>query len=98
MGRRGALTVEDRENQLISAAVKLAEQQLRDGTASSQVITHFLKLGSTREKAEREKMQLENELLKARKQSLDAEARVEELYQNAIQAVRRYQGNYHEHS
>lgn len=98
MGRRRATTVEDRENQLISAAVKLAEQQLKDGTASSQVITHFLKLGSTREKMEREKMELENELLKARKESLDAETRVEELYQNAIKAVRRYQGNYHEHA
>lgn len=98
MGRRRATSIEDRENQLISAAVRLAEQQLKDGTASSQVITHFLKLGSTREKAEREKMELENELLKARKQSLEASERIEELYQNAIQAVRRYQGNYHEHS
>ena len=52
--RRPALTPEARENQLISLAVDLAEKQLQEGTASSQVITHYLKLGSTKEKIEKE--------------------------------------------
>ena len=54
---RPALTPEARENQLVSLAVDLAEQQLRDGTASSQVITHYLKLGSTKERLEKEKLE-----------------------------------------
>lgn len=60
------LTPESRENQMVYLAVDLAEQQLRDGTASSQVITHFLKLGSTKEKLEKEKLEEENKLLKAK--------------------------------
>ena len=52
--RRPALTPEARENQLISLAVDLAEKQLQEGTASSQVITHYLKLGSTKERIEKE--------------------------------------------
>ena len=67
---RPALTPEARENQLVSLAINLAEQQLRDGTASSQVITHYLKLGSQKERLEREKLQRENELLKAKTDSI----------------------------
>lgn len=89
---RPALTPEARENQLISLAVDLAEKQLLEGTASSQVITHYLKLGSTREKAEREKLQKENELLTAKAEALKSQKRVEELYTDAIAAMRRYQG------
>ena len=62
---RPALTPESRENQLVSLAINLAEKQLREGTASSQVITHYLKLGSTQAKLEQEKLKQENELLKA---------------------------------
>ena len=89
---RPALTPEARENQLISLAVDLAEKQLLEGTASSQVITHYLKLGSTREKAEREKLQKENELLAAKAEALKSAKRVEELYADAISAMRKYQG------
>ena len=63
---RPALTPESRENQLISLAVDLAERQLQEGTASSQVITHYLKLGSTRERQEKEKLEEEIKLLRAR--------------------------------
>ena len=63
---RPALTPEARENQLISLAVDLAEEQLRDKTASSQVITHFLKLGTTKAELEKEKLAKENELLRAK--------------------------------
>lgn len=89
---RPALTPEARENQLISLAVDLAEKQLQDGSASSQVITHYLKLGSTKEKAEREKLEKEKELLEARVKALKSAERIEELYSDAIDAMRRYSG------
>ena len=90
--RAPAKTVEARENQLISLAVDLAEKQLSEGTASSQVITHYLKLGSTMERLEKEKLKQENELLKAKTESLKSAQRVEELYINALNSMRRYSG------
>jgi cell division protein FtsB len=90
---RPALTPETRENQLVSLAVDLAEKQLLEGTASSQVITHYLKLGSTKEQLEKEKLKRENELLKAKAESLQSAQRVEELYRNALNAMRNYSGN-----
>ena len=90
---RPALTPEGRENQMISLAVDLAEKQLIEGTASSQVITHYLKLGSTKERLEKEKLEEENKLLKARTKALQSSDRVEELYKNAIEAMKRYSGN-----
>jgi len=89
---RPALTPEARENQLISLAVDLAEKQLRDGTASSQVITHYLKLGSTKEKIEKEILEKQKELIEAKTQSLQSAKRIEELYENALDAMRRYSG------
>ena len=89
---RPALTPEARENQMISLAADLAEKQLMEGTASSQVITHYLKLGSTRERLEREKIERENELLRAKVESLQSAHRSEELYENALKAFRRYSG------
>lgn len=89
---RPALTPEGRENQMISLAVDLAEKQLREGTASSQVITHFLKLGTTKAELEREKLARENELLRARTESIQSAQRVEELYINALNAMKSYSG------
>lgn len=89
---RPALTPEAEENQMISLAFDLAKKQLLEGTASSQVVTHFLKLGSTREKAEREKLQRENELLKAKTKSLASMENIEKLYGQAISAMRKYSG------
>lgn len=89
---RRALTPEARENQLVSLAVDLAEQQLLDGTASSQVITHYLKLGTMKERLEREKLEKENELLKAKTESLQSAKNVEELYAKAIDAMKSYSG------
>ena len=89
---RPALTPEARENQLVSLAINLAEQQLRDGTASSQVITHYLKLGTQKERLEREKLERENELLRAKTESIESAKRVEELYENALKAMRDYSG------
>lgn len=87
-----ALTPEARENELVSLAVDLAEQQLREGTASAQVITHFLKLGSTKEALEKEKLLQENQFLRAKTENLQAAKRIEELYANALNAMRIYSG------
>ena len=89
---RPALTPEARENQLISLAVDLAERQLLEGTASSQVITHYLKLGSTKERLEKEKLIEENKLLRAKTENFQSMKRVEELYAEALNAMRNYAG------
>lgn len=89
---RPALTPEARENQLIYLATNLAEQQLREGTASSQVITHYLKLGSTKEKIEKEILEKQKELITAKTEALQSTKRIEELYANAISAMRQYSG------
>ena len=90
---RPALTPEARENQMISLAVDLAEKQLQEGTAASQVITHYLKLGSMRERLEREKLAEENKLLRAKTKSIEEAADMKDLYVNAIKAMARYSGN-----
>ena len=90
---RPALTPEARENQLIYLATELAEQQLRDGTASSQVITHYLKLGSSKEKIEKEILEKQKDLLVAKTEALQSSKRIEELYANAITAMRTYGGH-----
>lgn len=90
--RRHATTPEGRENQLISLASDLAEKQLSSGMASAQVITHFLKLGSTREKLEQERLQRENLLLSAKVDQLASSKRIEELYETALNAMRSYAG------
>lgn len=87
-----ALSTEERENQMISLAVDLAEQQLRDGTASSQVITHYLKLGSTKERIERDILEKQKELITAKTEALQTQRRIEELYSNALEAMRSYSG------
>ena len=90
--RRPALTPEARENQMIALAVDLAEQQLREGTASSQVITHYLKLGSTKERLEKEKLEEENKLLRAKTENIKSMKRSEELMEEALRAFRQYNG------
>lgn len=89
---RPATTPEARENQLISLAVDLAEKQLLEGTASSQVITHFLKLGSTKEKIEKEILEKQKMLIEAKTENLQSAKRIEELYTNAINAMKTYSG------
>lgn len=88
-----ALTPEGRENQLVSLAVDLAEKQLLEGTASSQVITHYLKLGTMKHKAEMEKLERENELLRAKTESLQSAKKVEELYAQAMEAFKGYRSS-----
>lgn len=82
-----------RERQLVRLAVDLAEKQIIDGTASSQVITHFLKIGSTKEKIQNDILEEEKKLIKARTESLASAKRVEELYKKALDAMRAYGGH-----
>lgn len=93
---RPALTPEAREQQLANLAVNLAEQQLRDGTASSQVLTHFLRIASTEQQRKMEKLEEENKLLRAKTESLQAMQRSEELFAEAISAMKLYSGEKHE--
>lgn len=87
------LTPEAKENQLIFLATELAEKQLREGTASSQVITHYLKLGSSKEKLEKEILEENKKLLAAKTQALADAADMKVLYAEAIKAMRKYSGN-----
>lgn len=89
---RSATTPEQRENQLIALAMDRAEEQLRNGTASSQVITHFLKLGSTKERQEKEKLEEEVKLLRAKTKSYESAETNKELYEEAIRAFTKYSG------
>lgn len=89
---RPALSPEARENQMISLAEDLAEKMLLEGTASSQLITHYLKLGTTKAMLEKEKLEKENELLRAKTEALESSKRIEELYTNALNAMKRYGG------
>ena len=91
-GIRPGLTPEAREDQLVALATNLAEQQLLDGTASSQVISHFLKIGSTKERIEREILAEQKHLIKAKTEALNSEKRVEELYSEALKAMKQYGG------
>lgn len=90
--RRPATTPEGRENQLTAQAYDLAERQIQEGTASAQVISHFLKLGSTRERLEQQRIAHENELLKAKRDAIESQKDVLALYKEALSAMRDYAG------
>ena len=94
--QRPALSPKARENQLIALAIDVAEDQLRNGTASSQVITHYLKLGSTKERLEQEILEKQKQLIEAKTESLQSAKRVEELYVNALSAMKNYSGQVNE--
>ena len=85
-----AITPEGREDQMIAYAINLAEEQLRNGTASSQVITHYLKLGSMKERQERQKLEEEIKLLKAKTEAIKSEQERNDLYGKVIDAIRTY--------
>lgn len=89
---RPALTPEAREGQLTSLAMDLVEQRLRDGTASSQETTHFLKLASTKAKIEMERLKLENQLIEAKTKAIRDAEDSKELYEKAIKAIQNYAG------
>jgi hypothetical protein len=85
-------TLEGRENQLIALAVDRAEQQIRSGKVSAQVLTHFLRLGRTKEKLEKEILEKKKELITAQTEAIHSAKKIEELYSNALQAMRAYSG------
>lgn len=89
---RPALTPEARWSQMTALAMDLVEQRLRDGTASSQETTQFLKHASLKAQAELEKIKLENELTVAKTKALERDDEMKELCENAIRAMRNYQG------
>lgn len=90
--RPPATTPDERENQLIEAAVDLAEQQLIAGEASAQVITHYLKLGSSRERLEQQRIKNEVLLLETKRELMESEKRTETLMLDALNAMRGYTG------
>ena len=85
-----ALTPAGREARMVAYAMDLAEEQLRNCTASSQVITHFLKLGTEMHKLELERLENDNALLRAKADPIRSAKESGELYANAIEAMRRY--------
>ena len=95
--RHKATTIEARENQMIALAVGLAERQLLDGTASSQVITHYLKLGSTKDTIEKEILIEQKKLVKAKTEAMATGKNIETLYKDALDAMRTYSGKGNEH-
>jgi len=96
--RKPATTPEGRESQLISLAEDLAERQLLEGTASAQVISHYLKLGSSREQLEQARIAHENELMRVKIEAMEAQSRIEELYIEAINAMNSYRPSVHRES
>ena len=90
--RKPPTTPEAQENEMISLAVELAKKQLREGTASSQVVTHYLKLGTTREQLEQQKLYRENRLLDAKVDAIESGKRIEALYEEALSAMKQYAG------
>jgi hypothetical protein len=90
---RPALSPESRESQMAALAMDLVEQRLRDGTASSQETTHFLKLVSSRAKLEQERLRLENDLVAAKTKALANAEEIKVLYEEALKAMRRYGGH-----
>lgn len=90
---RPGLTPEARENQMISLAMDLVEERLRNGTATSQETTHFLKLATEKYRHENDILEKQSELMTAKTEQIRAGARTEELYQDAINALRRYGGH-----
>lgn len=88
-----AISVDDRYDQLVSLAVDLAEERLRDKSASNQLIAEIIRYGSVKEKLQREKLSREAEVLRVKAEALESARRTEELYENAIRAIGIYDGS-----
>ena len=89
---RPAFTADERENQLIALSMDAAERKIKDGTASNQLLCHFLKLGTSKERLEKENLRNEIELKRAKKEALESQKHIEELYTNALRAMQDYSG------
>lgn len=82
-----------RENQLINLAMKLAEQQLMDGSATSQVVVHFLKLATTKEQLENEKLKADLKVAEAKIKHMESQSMANELFEKALKAFSTYAGS-----
>lgn len=91
--QKPATTPEEEENECIALAYSLVKKRLKEGTATSQETVHFLRAGSTKQKEEVEKLRKENDLLVAKVESLESQKRIEDLYEDAIAAMRVYSGH-----
>lgn len=87
-----AMTAEDREDQLIALAFDVAEERLRDRTASNQLVTEIVKFGTIKERLQKEKLQRENEMLRAKTEAIEAQKHTDEIYRKALDAMRNYAG------
>lgn len=96
MSESTKMTPEAQENLCIALAYDLVQNRLREGTATSQETVHFLKLGSSRNKEELIRLRAENELLKAKTESIKASQKSDEMFENAIKAMQRYRGDFFE--
>ena len=91
--RPPATTPEGREQQMTALAVDAIEKRIRNGTASAQELTYFAKAGSPNARLERKILEQQHELLMAKTEAIKSQAHTEELYKNALSAMRTYQGN-----
>jgi hypothetical protein len=85
-------TIESRENQIIRLAYDLVEKRIRDGSATSQEVTEFVRMGSTKAQLEKSRLERENQLLTAKTESLKSQKKIEELYAKAMNAFKTYSG------
>lgn len=90
--RKPARNPRDRENQMISLAVDCAEERIRSGKASDTLLCHYLKLGTTRYSLEKEKLEKENELLRAKTDAIERDKNRDELYNKVISMFKQYRG------
>ena len=90
--RRRAMTAEERENQLISLALDRVEERMLNGTASGQEYVQFIRMASSKARAENEKLKLELDLVRAKTENLRQQQRTDEMFANAIAAFKRYSG------
>lgn len=86
-------SAEERERELAYLATCLAEQQLRDGSAKAQVITHYLKLASPRENIERRMMEAKIQLLEGQLQACQRDTTTQQLLEEAIESLKMYRGD-----
>ena len=85
-------SLEESEQRCIADATRLAEQKLADGTASSQIIMHYLKQGTEKTRLEIEKIKYETELVKAKTEAVKSQQRSEELFAEVVSALKEYSG------
>lgn len=77
---------------MVNLAYSAVQKRIEDGTASAMELVHFLKIGTTEHELQMRLLEAENELRAAKKAELESRQNVEELYKNALAAMRSYRG------